>query len=96
MRLGTNLIEAGLNGGPLFWYDWLVKGALTVFTLSAGFQGGEVTPLFSIGAALGALLGPCLGLPAAAAAALGLCFGIWRGEQHAARTHPDRRGAVRP
>ena len=69
--LGTNLIEAGLNGGPLFWYDWLVKGALTVFTLSAGFQGGEVTPLFSIGAALGALLGPCLGLPAAAAAALG-------------------------
>lgn len=32
---------------------WLWKLAFTVITISAGFKGGEVTPLFFIGAALG-------------------------------------------
>ena len=54
--LGTNLIDMSQGAGEIFWYDWLLKGALTVLTLSAGFQGGEVTPLFSIGASLGAVL----------------------------------------
>ncbi len=40
-------------------------------TLAAGFQGGEVTPLFSIGASLGVLLGTLCGLPTAFVAALG-------------------------
>ena len=44
---------------------------LTVLTLSAGYQGGEVTPLFSIGACLGVALAGPLGLPVALAAALG-------------------------
>jgi len=34
-------------------YDFLVKVLFTSFTLGAGFKGGEVTPLFYIGATLG-------------------------------------------
>lgn len=69
--LGTNLINASLAGEPIYAWDWALKLALTVLTLSAGFQGGEVTPLFSIGASLGAALAGLLGLPAAFRAALG-------------------------
>ncbi|HUH75063.1 MAG TPA: chloride channel protein [Chitinophagales bacterium] len=36
-------------------YDFAIKMILTIITLSAGFKGGEVTPLFFIGAALGML-----------------------------------------
>ena len=71
--LGTNLISAATSGageGVMPW-DWALKLALTVLTLSAGFQGGEVTPLFSIGATLGVVLAAPLGLPAGLAAALG-------------------------
>src|SRR5699024_5506652 len=38
--------------------------------LAAGFQGGEVAPLFTIGACLGAVLALPLGLPVPLAAAL--------------------------
>ena len=69
--LGTNLINALLAGEPIYAWDWALKLALTVLTLSAGFQGGEVTPLFSIGASLGAALAGLLGLPASFCAALG-------------------------
>ncbi len=37
-------------------YDFLLKLLLTAFTLGAGFKGGEVTPLFFIGATLGNVL----------------------------------------
>ncbi len=42
-------------------YDFFIKIALTALTLSAGFKGGEVTPLFFIGATLGNAL--CLFIP---------------------------------
>jgi H+/Cl- antiporter ClcA len=42
---------------------WLWKLAFTVITLSAGFKGGEVTPLFFIGAALGNSVAWFLGAP---------------------------------
>ena len=69
--LGTNLINASLAGEPIYAWDWALKLALTVLTLSAGFQGGEVTPLFSIGASLGAVLASVFGLPVPLCAALG-------------------------
>ena len=71
--LGTNLIEAAIAGAgqDVLPWDWALKLALTVLTLSAGYQGGEVTPLFSIGACLGVVLAGPLGLPVALAAALG-------------------------
>ena len=37
-------------------YDFFIKLLLTSFTLGAGFKGGEVTPLFFIGATLGNIL----------------------------------------
>ncbi|WP_130736682.1 voltage-gated chloride channel family protein [Flavobacterium sp. J27] len=37
-------------------YDFLLKMLFTSFTLGAGFKGGEVTPLFYIGATLGNVL----------------------------------------
>lgn len=61
--LGTNLIVEGLNGEGIHSYDFILKLVLTVLTLSVGFQGGEVTPLFSIGCSLGIVLAPMFGLP---------------------------------
>ena len=37
-------------------YDFILKLLFTSFTLGAGFKGGEVTPLFFIGATLGNVL----------------------------------------
>ena len=50
---------------------WLWKLVFTVVTLSAGFKGGEVTPLFFIGAALGNALALALGAPVDLFAAIG-------------------------
>ena len=69
--LGTDLIAITFGGGHIFPWDFALKLVLTVLTLSIGFQGGEVTPLFAIGAALGATLGLALGLPVTFVAALG-------------------------
>jgi len=68
---GENLIVASFSNGKIYNYDWILKFILTILTVSAGFQGGEVTPLFSIGASLGVVIAPVLGLPAEFAAALG-------------------------
>ena len=69
--LGTNLIEASFSGESIYGYDWILKLILTVLTLSIGFQGGEVTPLFAIGASLGVVLAIYFGLPIELAAAMG-------------------------
>ncbi|WP_346236370.1 voltage-gated chloride channel family protein [Niabella insulamsoli] len=50
---------------------FLLKIAFTVITLSAGFKGGEVTPLFFIGATLGSALSWLLPLPTALLAGMG-------------------------
>ncbi len=52
-------------------YDFLVKIILTAITLSAGFKGGEVTPLFFIGATLGNALCIFIPLPMALLVAMG-------------------------
>ena len=69
--LGTNLISASFAGETIYGYDWILKLLFTVFTLAIGFQGGEVTPLFSIGASLGVVLGSILGIPPIICGALG-------------------------
>lgn len=69
--LGTNLISIVFSNGEIFAYDWFLKLLLTIITLAAGFQGGEVTPLFAIGASLGFVLAPILGLNPLLLAALG-------------------------
>jgi H+/Cl- antiporter ClcA len=52
-------------------WSWLLKMVFTVVTLGSGFKGGEVTPLFFIGAALGNALSWLLGAPTDLFAALG-------------------------
>jgi len=55
------------QGGEVF----AIKLILTVITLSAGFKGGEVTPLFYIGATLGSALSLVLPLPISLLAGVG-------------------------
>lgn len=45
------------------WYVPVIKLVLTAITLSFGFKGGEVTPLFMIGAAAGSALGGWADVP---------------------------------
>ncbi|MEK6423691.1 MAG: chloride channel protein, partial [Burkholderia gladioli] len=52
LGLGIPTIEAAFRG-PLPVQDFAGKFAFTVVTLASGFKGGEVTPLFYIGATLG-------------------------------------------
>ncbi len=56
---------------PLAPTDFLGKMALTIASLGSGFKGGEVTPLFYIGATLGNALAPLLDAPFALLAAVG-------------------------
>ena len=56
---------------PLPAWDFLGKMAFTIVSLGTGFKGGEVTPLFFIGATLGNALGPLLHQPVALLAAIG-------------------------
>ena len=69
--LGPNIINNCFNDGTVYSYDFILKIAFTVITLSIGFQGGEVTPLFAIGASLGYVLGGVMGLNPVVTASLG-------------------------
>ena len=64
-----SIIEA--FSSPAGNFDFALKILLTCFTLSAGFKGGEVTPLFFIGATLGSILISFIPLPIAMLAAMG-------------------------
>jgi H+/Cl- antiporter ClcA len=63
---------------PLPPQDFGLKLLLTALTLGAGFKGGEVTPLFFIGAALGSALALVLPLPVALLAGMGF-VGVFAG-----------------
>ena len=81
--LGTNLIDmcfanpkaANVNAAgvaaTVFACDWILKFALTIATIAVGFKGGEITPLFAIGATFGAWVAAMVGVPLPLAAALG-------------------------
>lgn len=70
-NLGDPTILGFFSAGRLDSCSWLLKFIFTVVTLGAGFKGGEVTPLFFIGAALGNALSGLLGAPTDLFAALG-------------------------
>jgi len=56
---------------PLAPYDFAGKMAFTIASLGTGFKGGEVTPLFYIGATLGNALAPLLNVPIPLLAGIG-------------------------
>lgn len=62
-------------------YDFLLKILFTGFTLGAGFKGGEVTPLFLVGATLGSALSLVVPLPIALLAGMGF-VAVFSGATH--------------
>jgi H+/Cl- antiporter ClcA len=62
-------------------YDFLLKILFTGFTLGAGFKGGEVTPLFYVGATLGSALSVVVPLPIALLAGMGF-VAVFSGATH--------------
>lgn len=70
MGLGIPVIQEAFIH-PLAWTDAAGKFVLTVLSLGGGFKGGEVTPLFFIGATLGNTLAGWLDVPFALMAAVG-------------------------
>lgn len=65
-----SLVRCFDAGGVTAW-SWLWKLLLTTAALAGGFKGGEVTPLFFIGAALGHAVATLGGWPVADISALG-------------------------
>ena len=72
LGLGVPEIVRAFSDPTLPAYAFAAKLLFTALTLATGFLGGEVTPLFFIGAALGGVLGPLLGIPMALGAGVGL------------------------
>lgn len=71
LGLSIPLIDRALAGEPLGFAVFALKIVFTAVTLGCAFPGGEVTPLFVIGATLGAALAGPLGLPVVLVAAIG-------------------------
>lgn len=69
--LSLNIMDEAFLGKSTF-LDPVLKLLYTGLTLGAGFQGGEVTPLFDIGSSLGSSIGTWLGISPSFLAALGL------------------------
>ena len=59
-------------------WDFLAKIAFTTLSLGSGFKGGEVTPLFYIGATLGSAISTILPLPTPLLAGMGF-VGVFAG-----------------
>ncbi len=72
LGLSLPLLDTALAGWSRDWYDPILKFVFTLVALGTGFVGGEVTPLFVIGACLGSVVADPLGLSQPAMSALGL------------------------
>ncbi len=66
----VTILSSFTRGGATPW-SWWWKILFTAVTISSGFKGGEVTPLFFIGAALGNTLAMLMGAPVDLFAGLG-------------------------
>ncbi|MBF0237195.1 MAG: voltage-gated chloride channel family protein [SAR324 cluster bacterium] len=67
---GISIVSAFSKGGADY-FSWFWKLLLTAITLGTGFKGGEVTPLFFIGATLGNAIATLTGVPVDLFAGLG-------------------------
>ncbi len=68
---GAVTISSLFDGAHIHAWSWALKLVFTTVTLGSGFKGGEVTPLFFIGAALGNALSGVFGAPTDLLAAIG-------------------------
>jgi H+/Cl- antiporter ClcA len=71
LGLSLPLATAALHGSDVATSAFALKLLFTSLTLGTGFLGGEVTPLFVIGATLGAAMAHALGMPVEVLAAVG-------------------------
>lgn len=71
--LGTNLIATAFTTSEIYSTDFLYKLVLTATCTAIGFKGGEITPLFAIGASFGVVFATLFSLPILACAAIGYC-----------------------
>jgi H+/Cl- antiporter ClcA len=71
LGLSLPLADRALAGDQLSFAVFALKIIFTAITLGCAFPGGEITPLFVIGATLGAALATPLHLPVALLAAIG-------------------------
>lgn len=78
--MDVTLVSCFHSGGAGTW-SWLLKLMFTAITLGSGFKGGEVTPLFIIGAALGNALSAPLATPIDWLAGLGM-MAVFAGASH--------------
>lgn len=72
LGLGLPMIVRAFEDPNFPVYAFALKLLFTAITLGAGFLGGEVTPLFFVGAALGSVLARLLGIPIELGAGVGL------------------------
>ncbi|RYY18475.1 MAG: voltage-gated chloride channel protein, partial [Sphingobacteriaceae bacterium] len=75
---GAITIPSAFHAGGSDTWSWFWKTIFTTITLGTGFKGGEVTPLFYIGATLGNTLSMLLDAPVSLFAALGF-IGVFAG-----------------
>ena len=81
LGLGLPMITEAFTK-PVATGDFALKGLMTVVSLATGFRGGEVTPLFVIGATLGNAMGIWLALPRGLLASMGF-VGVFAGASNA-------------
>ena len=80
LGLGVPIIVESFSK-PSENYVFLLKILFTGFTLGAGFKGGEVTPLFFVGATMGSALSLFVPLPIALLAGMGF-VAVFSGATH--------------
>ncbi len=71
LGLSLPLIDRALSGARIAALAFAIKLLFTSITIGSGFPGGEVTPLFCMGASLGSVLSEPLGIDRISAVALG-------------------------
>ncbi|MEP7288094.1 MAG: voltage-gated chloride channel family protein [Chloroflexota bacterium] len=71
LGLSLPLIQHSVDGTGVVTFAFLLKVVFTAITLGTGFLGGEVTPLFVMGATAGYTMGRLLGVDPAFMASIG-------------------------
>lgn len=72
LGLGVPMIVRAFDDPALPMYAFALKILFTAVTIGTGYLGGEVTPLFFVGATLGSVLARLLGIPIELGAGVGL------------------------
>ncbi len=72
LGLGLDPLERALEGMPAPYISFLAKMLFTAVTLGFGGSGGNITPIFFIGATAGSTFGSMLGMDLSFSAAIGM------------------------